>query len=105
MAEPVFVSHGCGAQSRQSAKLFLQSSELGLPHPSPAGECASPPPLVQVGRGTLACGKGVGEAQFRRGYTHCGTLYRYVLYAVGASMGGCGYHGQGAGIVIEDWPT
>ncbi len=25
-------------QSRQSAKLFLQSSELGLPHPSPAGE-------------------------------------------------------------------
>ncbi len=32
------------AQSRQSDKLFLQSSELGLPHPSPAGECA--PPLV-----------------------------------------------------------
>ncbi len=27
-------------QSRQSAKLFLLSSELGLPHPSPAGECA-----------------------------------------------------------------
>ncbi len=28
---------GSGAQSRQSAKLFLLPSELGLPHPSPAG--------------------------------------------------------------------
>ncbi len=31
------------SQSRQSAKLFLQSSELELPHPSPAGECVPPP--------------------------------------------------------------
>jgi hypothetical protein len=30
-------------QSRQSAKLFLQSSELGVPRPPPAGECAPPP--------------------------------------------------------------
>ncbi len=29
----------------------------------------------------------------------------FCIPAVGASMGGCGYHGQGAGIVIEDWPT
>ncbi len=35
--------HAIGGQSRQSAKLFLQSSELGLPNPSPAGECAPPP--------------------------------------------------------------
>jgi hypothetical protein len=41
------------SQSRQSAKLFLQSSELGLPNPSPAGECV-PPPFVSWGRGTLA---------------------------------------------------
>jgi hypothetical protein len=32
-------------QSRQSARPFLQSLELGLPHPSPAGERALP--LVQ----------------------------------------------------------
>jgi hypothetical protein len=32
------------AQSRQSAKLFLQSSELGLPQPlTGAGEYAPPP--------------------------------------------------------------
>ncbi len=67
-------------QSRQSAKPFLQSSELGLPHPSPAGECALPP-LVRGVRGTLACGKGVGESQFRRGDIHCGTLSTYVLCA------------------------
>jgi hypothetical protein len=30
-----------GRQSRQSTRLFLQSSELGLP-PSPAGECVLP---------------------------------------------------------------
>ncbi len=38
-------------QSRQSAKLFLQSSELGLPIPLAAGECALPPPhpLVRGG--------------------------------------------------------
>jgi hypothetical protein len=49
------------AQSNQSAKLFLQSSELELPHPSHAGECGSPP-LVPGGGGggerALACGRG-----------------------------------------------
>ncbi len=34
------------AQSRQSAKLFLQSSELGLPQPLTRRECAPPPPRV-----------------------------------------------------------
>ncbi len=29
-----------GAQSRQSARLFLQSSELGTPTPSPSVKCA-----------------------------------------------------------------
>jgi hypothetical protein len=37
------------AQSRQSTRLFLQSSELGPPAPSTAGECVPPPPLVQGG--------------------------------------------------------
>jgi hypothetical protein len=33
------------------------------------------------GGGTLACGKGVGESQIRRGDIdiHCGNLYLYVL--------------------------
>ncbi len=67
------------AQSRQSAKLFLQSSELGVPHPSPAGECAASP-LVHGGRGTLVCGKGVGEFQFRRGaYTVVLFIYTYFV--------------------------
>jgi hypothetical protein len=61
-------------QSRQSAKLFLQSSELGLPHSSPAGECALPP-FAWGGEGhTHWRERGVGESQFRRGYIHCGTL-------------------------------
>ncbi len=74
-----FLAEEEGPQSRQSAKLFLQSSELGLPHPSPAGECAPPPFDSWGGGGTLACRKGVGESQFRRGDIHCGTLYIYVL--------------------------
>ncbi len=37
-------------QSRQSAKLFLHASELGLPNPLAAGECA-PHPLGRGGGG------------------------------------------------------
>ncbi len=43
--------------------LFLQSSELGSPTPSP-------PPVFGSGGGggdTLGCGEGVGESKFRRG--------------------------------------
>ncbi len=39
------------AQSRQNARLFLQSYELGPSAPSTAGECV-PPPLVPGGGGT-----------------------------------------------------
>ncbi len=39
------------AQSRQSARLSLQSCELGPPTPSPVGEWCFPPPLVPGGRG------------------------------------------------------
>jgi len=39
-------------QSRQNARFFLQSSELGLPTPSPEGECV-PPSLVPGGHSRL----------------------------------------------------
>jgi hypothetical protein len=38
-------------QSRQSARLFLQSSELGLPRPLNRRRVCPPPPLVQGGGG------------------------------------------------------
>jgi hypothetical protein len=56
------------SQSRQTASLFLQSSELGLPTPSPGFR----------GGHTRLRG-GVGESQFGRGDIHCGTLGIYVL--------------------------
>jgi hypothetical protein len=69
---------GMGAQCRQSAKLFLQSSELGLPHPQ--ASVPPPPPLVSGERThSLAGEEGVEESQFRRGDMHCGTLGIYVL--------------------------
>jgi hypothetical protein len=46
------------AQSRQSAKLFLLSSELGLPHPLIRRRVFPPP--GSVGRGTVAGDRGFG---------------------------------------------
>ncbi len=63
--------------SRQSAKPFLQSSELGLPQPLTPGE--SVPPPVLVGGARSLAREGLGESLFRRGDTRCGTLYIYVL--------------------------
>ncbi len=58
-------------QSRQSAKLFLQSSELGLPHPF-----SRRPPFGPGGESTLACGRGVGGDLIpTRGHTLWGALY------------------------------
>ena len=58
-------------------RLFLQSSELGLPHPLTRRQvCPSP---FGSGGDTLACGKGVERSQFQRGDRHCGTLGIYVL--------------------------
>jgi hypothetical protein len=54
-------------QSRQSAKLFFKSSELGLPAPFPAGECVPLHP---------------GGAQLGRGERHCGTMYICTLWAI-----------------------
>jgi hypothetical protein len=76
------------SQSRQSAKPFLQSSELGLPHPltrrrvcSPLLWCA-PPPLVPREGHTRYRETGVGTSQFQRGDRHCGNLGIYVLFAI-----------------------
>jgi hypothetical protein len=71
--------------SRQSAKIFLQSSELGLPHPLTRRRVCYPT-FGSMGA-TLACGKrGVGGAQFQRGDRHCGTLGKYVLCAYSISF-------------------
>jgi hypothetical protein len=70
----VFGEHA--AQSRQIARLFLQSSKLGPgPTPLPAKECHPPLPLWFRGVGTHSlAGEGVGGSQFRRGDRHCGIL-------------------------------
>ncbi len=47
------------AQSRQSAKLFLQSSELGHPHHYRLIRVSPLTPFL-VGEGTIACGIGDG---------------------------------------------
>jgi hypothetical protein len=67
--------------SRQSDKLFLQSSELGLPQPLTRRRVCPPPLLVPGGEAHSLAREGVGESQFRRGDKYCGTLYKYVLCA------------------------
>ncbi len=64
------------SQRRQSARFFLQSSELGLPHPLIRRRVFPSPHWFRVGwvRYTLACGRGDGGSQFQRGDKHCGTL-------------------------------
>jgi hypothetical protein len=72
------------AQSRQSAKLFLQSSELGLPQPLTRSRLCPPPPRFW-GRGTLAGERGVGRVPIQtRGHTlwyslHIRTLWFKVI--------------------------
>jgi hypothetical protein len=53
-----------GPQSKQSAKLFLQSSELGLPQPLTRRRVC-PPPFGSGGRGILSGERGVGESILR----------------------------------------
>jgi hypothetical protein len=58
---------------------FLQSSQLGPPSPSPAGECALTPLWFRWGGGArFLAGEEVGESQFGRGDRQCGILY--ILY-------------------------
>jgi hypothetical protein len=70
----------CHPQSRQSAKLFLQSSELGLP-PSLSRKRVCPPPFgpVEGGEFTLACGRGNGGVPIpTRGHTLWCSTYMYI---------------------------
>ncbi len=62
-----------GSQSIQCARLSLQSSESGLPHPLTRKRVV-PPPSVLGGGGTLACGREGGRSQFGRRNRHYGTL-------------------------------
>ncbi len=58
------------AQSRQSAKLFLQSSALGPLPPTPHPQASVPPSFCTGGRGTLAGERGVGRVPIpTRGHT------------------------------------
>jgi hypothetical protein len=74
------LSHRVGMQR---AKLFLKSSELGLPNPSPAGECAPTALHGSGGRGTLAGEKGGGRVPIpTRVHTLWYSLYIYELCAL-----------------------
>ncbi len=67
-----------------SVELFLQSSELGLPHPLTCRRlCPLPPCFRGGGAHALACGRrGGGVPIPTRGYIqYCGTLYICVLCA------------------------
>ncbi len=64
-----------------SAKLFLQSSALELPHP--LSRSRSPPPFGPGGRhtGTLACGRGFGGVPIpTRGHTLWCSVYICTLW-------------------------
>jgi hypothetical protein len=65
-------------QSRQSARPFLQSSELGLLTPSSAGECVPLPPLVQGGGHSRLRERGWGIPIPTRGHTLWYSKYEYI---------------------------
>jgi hypothetical protein len=67
MTLPRFL-HWYRPQSRQNARLFLQSSELGLPHPLASVPL---PPLVPGGGTRSLAGEGVEGSQFRRRVIWC----------------------------------
>ncbi len=63
-------------QRRQSAKLFLQSSELGLPQLLTRRRVCPPPHPVLGGGAHSTAREGLGESQLRWGdiLVHCGTV-------------------------------
>ncbi len=76
------------SQSRQSAKLFLQSSKFGLPQPLTRRRVC-PPPFGSGGRGTLAGERGGVRVPIpTRGHTLWYSLYMYfVTLLVYSSLG------------------
>jgi hypothetical protein len=75
--ESIREKHKATPQSRQSIKLFLQSSELGLPQPLTRRRVCLPPVL---GGGAHSLARGLGESQFRRGHTLWYSLYIYTYF-------------------------
>jgi hypothetical protein len=74
-------THACTLrtlQSRQSGRLFIQSSEFRLL----AGESVSPSLWFRGGGTHSLAGVGARGSQFGRGDQHCGTLGIYVLCGV-----------------------
>jgi hypothetical protein len=67
------------SQSRQSAKLFLQSSALGLPHSLTRRRVCKPPP-PPLGHTRLR-ERGWGSPNSDRGDRHCGTLV-YLCFVI-----------------------
>jgi hypothetical protein len=68
-------------QTRQSVKLYLQSSELGLPQPVTRRRVCPPPRFW--GEDTLAGERGVGRVPIpARGHTLWYSLYIYVLCGI-----------------------
>jgi hypothetical protein len=63
----------------KSAKLFLQSSELGLPNPLTRRRVCAPPPFGFFFGGGAHSLAGEEGTQFGREDTHCGTINIYVL--------------------------
>jgi hypothetical protein len=64
---------------------FSSRQNWDSPNPSPAGECAPPPPQVLGGRVHSMAREGLGESQFRRGVIHCGTVLFMFTYFVVSS--------------------
>jgi hypothetical protein len=72
-------------QSIQSARLSVQSSELGPTTPSSPGECCPPPPLEGD---TLAFGEGVGAPIPTKGHTLWYSVYTIIpLRGINFSFG------------------
>ncbi len=71
------------AQIRQSARLFLQSSELGLPHPLIRSQVC-PPFFGSGGRTYRIAGEGGGRgSQFGRGNRHWYYSAVYMYFVAG----------------------
>jgi hypothetical protein len=85
----------------QSAKLFLQSSELGLPHPLTRRRVCPPPPWFWGGGHTRFRERGVGSpSSYTRGNILCGTPYiQYSMYFVDRQTR-TGRTGRGFGLKI-----
>jgi len=80
IAEKIIIKILWKAQSRQSAKLLLQSSELGLPQPL-TWRRLCPPPFGSGGRGTLAGERGGGRVPIpTRGHTLWYSIYVCTLW-------------------------